>query len=116
MKHLRIVLFAGVFAIAAVSNAAELSAQHRKELSVFGMRAMGLKVGVGDVKNVPSRSEIEQVVAVGLNANGYLCAQIVDIRPLKVQGAYEVTCIAYRGGSAKKSYVLEALKGVAFEP
>jgi hypothetical protein len=99
MKHLRvIVLFAGVFAIAAVSNAAELSAQHRKELSVFGMRAMGLKVGVGDVKNVPSRSEIEQVVAVGLNANGHLCAQIVEIRPLrlgvKIMSGFKHACDA----------------------
>lgn len=97
-------------------DAAELSSQHIKELSVFGMRAMGAKAEVSDVKNVVSRPEVEKLVAAGLNMNGHLCAQVVEIRPLKVAGTYEATCIAYRGGSAKKSYVLDALKGVAFAP
>jgi hypothetical protein len=65
---------------------------------------------------VLSQAEIEHMVATGINKNGHLCARIVDIRPLKIKSAYEVSCIAYRGGSAKKSYVLEALKGIAFEP
>jgi hypothetical protein len=80
------------------------------------MRAMGMKVGVSDIKKVLSRPEIEQMVQTGLNLNGFLCAQVTDIRPLKISGTYEVTCVAFRGGSAKKSYVVEALKGVAFEP
>jgi hypothetical protein len=106
----------GMLILAATSYAAELSIQQKKELTVFSGRAMGTQVGVGDVKEVLSRSDIEHLVATGINLNGHLCAQIVDIRPLKVSGAYEVSCIAYRGGSAKKSYVLDALKGVAFEP
>lgn len=108
--------FALAFSVTAASYAADLSTQNKKELSVFGMRAMGMKVGVSDIKNVLSRSEIDQMVQAGLNLNGHLCAQITDIRPLKISGTYEVTSVAYRGGSAKKSYVLEALKGVAFEP
>lgn len=105
-----------VFAVTAPSYAADLSTQNKKELFVFGARAMGMKVGVSDIKNVLSRPKIDKIVQAGLNMNGHLCAQITGIRPLKISGTYEVTCVAYRGGSAKKSYVLEALKGVAFEP
>ncbi|MDP1652389.1 MAG: hypothetical protein Q8L56_06675 [Rhodocyclaceae bacterium] len=117
MNHLgAISFFAAAFAVVTTSYAAELSTQNKKELSVFGMRAMGARVGVGDVKNVLTRPEIEKLVQAGLNLNGHLCAQITDIRPLRISGTYEVTCVAYQGGSAKKTYVLEALKGVAFVP
>lgn len=115
MNRLRAISFFAL-AFAVTAHAADLSTQNKKELSVFGMRAMGMQVGVSDIKNVLSRPEINQMVQAGLNMNGHLCAQITDIRPLKISGTYEVTCVAYRGGSAKKSYVLEALKGVAFEP
>ena len=111
-----IAFFAVIATSATTAQAADLSMQNKKELSVFGMRAMGMKVDVSDIKNVLSRPEINQMVQAGLNMNGHLCAQITDIRPLKIAGVYEVTCVAYRGGSAKKTYVLEALKGVAFEP
>jgi len=100
----------------AVVSAAELTTQQKKELIVFGMRAMGLKVGIGHVKKILSRPEIETMVATGLNLNSHLCAEITDIRPLKVKATYEVTCIAYRGGSAKKAYIVDSLKGVAFVP
>lgn len=93
--------------------AGELSTQQKKELTVFGMKATGLNVGIVDVKKVLSTSEIEQIVAAGLNSNGLLCAQITDIRPLKVKSAYEVTCIAYRGGTATKTYIVDALNGTA---
>ncbi len=97
------------------AHAGNLSEQNKKELSVFGMRAMGMKVGVSDMKKVLSQPEIDHLVQTGLNLNGHLCAQIVEIRPLQISGAYEVTCVAYRSGSAKKTYVLESLKGTAFE-
>ncbi len=103
-------------ALPVIASAADFTTGQKKELTVFGMKAMGLNVGISDVKNILSASEIEQMVATGLNLNGHLCAQITDIRPLKVKSTYEVTCIAYRGGSAKKSYVVDALKGVAFVP
>jgi hypothetical protein len=103
----------GMFATTAY--AVDLTDQNQRELSVFGMRAMGLQIGPDDIKNVPSQAEIEKLVATGLNLNGHLCASLVDIRPLKVAGAYEVSCIAYRGGAAKKSYLVDALKGIASE-
>ena len=80
--------------------AGDLNAQHKRELTVLGSRAMGLLVGVNDVKKILSGAEIEKLVAAGINLNGHLCARITDIRLLKISGGYEVTCIAYRGGSA----------------
>ena len=104
MNRLLTTLFFAVLLTAiTTSYAADLSIQNKKELSVFGMRAMGMKVDVSDIKKLLSRSEIDQVVQAGLNMNGYLCAQITDIRPLKIAGTYEISCIAYRGGSAKKT-------------
>jgi hypothetical protein len=107
-------LLIGFFPLMAV--AADLTVDQKKELTVFGMKAMGLSVGVADVKNVLSIQEIEQMVATGLNLNSLLCAQITAIRALQVKSTYEVTCIAYRGGTAQKSYVVDSLKGVAFVP
>lgn len=109
-------MFLAIVGITTTGHAVDLSKQNKKELSVFGMRAMGMEVGVGDIKKIVSRPEIEKMVQAGINLNGYLCAKIIDIRPLKISGTYEVSCVAYRGGSSKKYYVLDALKGVAFEP
>lgn len=102
--------------IPATLLAAELSDYQKKELMLFGMKAMGLNVGISDVKKVLTMPEIEQMIAAGINLNGLLCAKITEIRPLKVQGAYEVTCIAYRGGTATKTYVIDSTKGTAFLP
>jgi len=107
-------LLLGVIPI--IASAADLSTEQKKELTVFGMKAMGLNVGISDIKNVLSVPEIEEMISTGLNLNSHLCAQVTDIRPLKVKSTYEVTCVAYRGGSTKKSYVVDALKGVAFVP
>lgn len=93
----------------------ELSGKHKKELVVFFGRASGNPVSVTDVDKVPATEGIHKLVSAGLNLNRFLCAQITDIRPLKVPGAYEVTCIANRGGSAKKAYLVDALKGIASE-
>lgn len=100
----------------AVAATAALSEKHQKELIVFMMRAMGTNLGVNDVKNKVSSEELETMVATGLNMNGHLCATITDIRPLRPEGAYEVTCVAYRDGSAQKSYTVDALRGTASEP
>ena len=98
------------------SQAATLSDVQNKELTLFGMKAMGLNVGIAQVKKVLSTPEVHEMVATGLNLNGHLCAELVDVRPLKVKSTYEATCVAYRGGTAKKQYVIDALKGVAFVP
>lgn len=92
-----------------------LTTQHKKDLTVFGLRSMGMNAGLGDVKKVLSEAEVKELVLAGINLNGHLCAEILDIRPLEIAGAYEVSCIAYRGGSAKKAYLLEALEGIASE-
>ncbi|WP_142995678.1 hypothetical protein [Zobellella denitrificans] len=109
-------LFLGLLISSTSLHAETLSNLQKKELTIFGMKAMGLNVGIGQVKKILSTPEIHEMVAAGLNLNGHLCAELVEIRPLKIQSTYEVRCIAYRGGSAKKQYVIDALKGVAFVP
>ena len=55
----------------------ELTSIQKKELMLFGMKAMGLKVGIEDIKKEQSMADIEKLVATGLNLNRHLCAQIV---------------------------------------
>lgn len=97
----------------AASPTAKLTADQRKQLAVFGMRAMGMAVDTNSFTKIPNAKETLEMVGTGLNLNGHLCAQIVTITPLKVAGGFEVTCIANRGGSARKSYVLESAAGKA---
>lgn len=99
----------------ASTSAGELTTNQKRELTVFGLRAMGMQASLGDVKKTLSRAEIEKMIAAGINLNGHLCAKITAIRPLKVKSTYEVTCIAYRDGSARKAYLLDPLKGIASE-
>jgi len=113
MAKLLILIF---FLIPGLVQADSLSDTQKKELTLFGIKAMGLNVGIAQVKNVLSTPEVNEMVATGLNLNGHLCAELILILPLKVKSTYEATCIAYRGGSAKKSYIIDALKGVAFVP
>lgn len=105
-----------LLALSIDASAYELSTVQMKELTTFSGRAMGFKVTAEDIKNVPSRKNLEELIATGINLNKLLCAKVTDIYPLKVQGTYEVTCVAYRNGSAKKSYVLDTNRGTAFEP
>ena len=63
-----------------------------------------------------SDAETKKMVATGLNLNGHLCAELTSIKPLKIKSTYEASCVAYRGGNAQKSYVIDAKKGVAFVP
>ena len=97
-------------------QSASLSDTQKKELTVFGMKAMGINVSISQVKKVLSTPDVYEMVATGLNLNGHLCAELVSISSLKVKSTYEATCIAYRGGSSQKSYIVDALKGVAFIP
>lgn len=117
MKKFHIIgLLVGLLISATSLYAETLSNDQKKELTLFGMKAMGLNVGMAQVKKVVSTAEVHELVATGLNLNGHLCAELVDVRPLKVRSTYEATCVAYRGGTAKKQYVIDALKGVAFVP
>jgi len=114
--HLRIssALMVGALVSAPVW-AAGLSVQQRTELAYFGLRAMGLNVGIEAVRNVPTEAEIRTMVATGINGNGHVCAEVVSIIPLGVPGAYEVRCVMYRGGQATGDYLVDAMRGVASE-
>jgi hypothetical protein len=57
----------------------------------------------------------KQMVATMINLNRLLCAEVVEVRPLSVANQVEVTCVTYRGGSARKAYVLDTVTGKAFE-
>ena len=62
----------------------------------------------------PSADELKIVIAYLVVKSGHLCAQVKDIRPLRHADTYEVTCIAYRGGTGTKVYVLNARTAVVF--
>jgi len=63
------------------------------------------------------KEALKETTATIINLNGFLCAKVTDIRPLKVRpDVYEVTCIEYRGGSSTKTYIMDAAKGTAWVP
>ncbi|WP_148255309.1 hypothetical protein [Aidingimonas lacisalsi] len=104
------------FSVPLTVLANDLTALQSKELTVFAGKSMGSDAEVSDIKKVMPRKDINELVATGININGFLCASVTDIRAMKVKSVYEVTCIAYRNGTAKKTYMVDALKGIAFEP
>ncbi len=116
IKVVSFVVFISCFVISQISFAELLSDIQKKELTLFGMKAIGINANIGMVKNIMSKSEINKMVATGLNANGHLCANVVHIIPLIIKSKYEVECITYRGGQTKKSYIIDSLQGVAFIP
>jgi hypothetical protein len=75
---------------------------------------------LGTALSVQAQSQkgsLKEQTALILNLNGLLCAEVVDIRPLKVsKDVYEVECIEYRGGKARKTYIMDAAKGTAWKP
>jgi hypothetical protein len=58
-----------------------------------------------------SKSEAEDVVKAFINLQGELCAEIVSARPQSLPDTMEVTCIEYRGGSARVTYVVNTATG-----
>ena len=57
---------------------------------------------------------LNDTTAVIINLNGFLCAKVLDIRPLRARSnVYEVTCVEYRGGSRTKTYIMDSVKGQA---
>ncbi|TJU88531.1 MAG: hypothetical protein E5Y10_16045 [Mesorhizobium sp.] len=61
-----------------------------------------------------SPDELKSVMAALINSNGYLCAEVTDIRPLRIDKRFEVTCIEYRGGSGIVRYIFNGEDGSAF--
>lgn len=69
---------------------------------------------------VPNQIDGEKakVLAASMaNMNGHLCAEVVEIRPLKVRPEiHEIVCIEYRGGTGRKMYLLDTKKGTVWIP
>lgn len=64
-----------------------------------------------------SRNEAGEGIATAINLNGFLCAKVIEAKPLRMkQDVYEVTCIEYRGGSGRVRYIVDANSGVAYKP
>lgn len=61
------------------------------------------------------KESLKELTALMINLNGHPCATVTDISPMRIKDTYEVTCIANRGGKAKKTYIFNAVKGTASE-
>ncbi|GEM_PF-2979871 len=90
--------------------------EQRRELALFSMRALGAGVNLAAVTAAPDEAETRELVATGINLNGLLCARVTAIRPLEVDGNYEVECLEYRGGKITKSYFIDVWRGLALIP
>jgi hypothetical protein len=108
--------FSLVISPVALASNPKLSESQRKELTLFSMKAMGLKVSISDVKKALPANEVNELIATGINLNDHLCAKVLEVRPLKMKSRYEVKCTSYRGGTSTKHYIIDALNGVAFVP
>lgn len=72
-------------------------------------------MAAADESAAPSKAEADEAIALLLNLNQLLCAEVVEVNPLKVRpGVLEVKCIEYRGGSATKNYIVDTNNGTAF--
>jgi hypothetical protein len=60
-------------------------------------------------------AELKETMATFLNLDGHLCARALEIRALKIENQYEVTCIEYRGGSGTVRYIFNAKTGKGFK-
>ncbi len=67
------------------------------------------------LSTVAHAGQAEDLAATFINLNGHLCAEVLDINALDQEDVYEVTCIKYRGGSSKATYILDMKTGAAWE-
>jgi hypothetical protein len=66
------------------------------------------------IRDNPDATQQADVVKALINLNGHLCATILDVRPRQSRdGAFEVTCIEYRGGSGQVRYLVDGQSGTA---
>jgi len=93
----------------------ELTTIQQKELTLFGMRAMGADVAIDDIKEIPTESGIKTLVATGLNLNGYLCAYLDSISPQKTAGIYHIRCSKNISATEWGHYVINVIDGTAYE-
>jgi hypothetical protein len=55
--------------------------------------------------------EIKEAMALLINMNNHLCANVVSIAPLSLKGTYEVRCVEYRGGAGTVDYIVKVSTG-----
>lgn len=70
---------------------------------------------------VPTRQaagnrELHDMIALLLNKNDLLCAEVLGFTALKQKDVYEVECIQFRKGKGRKTYILDMATGSAWEP
>lgn len=70
---------------------------------------------INAVPALATADDVEDIIGFMLNANGLLCAEIVDWSALKQKNIYEVTCVKYREGKAQATYILDMNSGNAWE-
>ncbi|MCE7915397.1 MAG: hypothetical protein DYH15_12155 [Nitrosomonas sp. PRO4] len=87
----------------------------KKKISLIGFVIFSGMFSFGANANTDKNEALKETVALILNLKGNLCATVTEIIPLQIKNQYEVTCIAYRGGKATKTYVFNAADGTAFE-
>ena len=81
------------------------------------MKALGVNASSRDFKSLLSDHDFRQMIQTGLNLSDLLCARLQRVARRSVgSGRYEVTCVAYHGGSSTKTYIVDSAEGVAFEP
>lgn len=52
--------------------------------------------------------EGERLIRLIINANGYLCAKPIEVRPTGSEGLYGVQCITHRSGEGTANYLVNA--------
>jgi hypothetical protein len=72
---------------------------------------------ISSIALADKKEELKEQIATIINLNGFLCAKVLDVKPLEVRAnIYEVTCIEYSGGSGTKIYILDASKALVWTP
>lgn len=69
----------------------------------------------GNLVNTASPEAVEGMAFL-INANGFLCAKVININTLSINDkTYEVRCIEYRGGSGAVDYIVDLGTGRVFK-
>ena len=58
-------------------------------------------------------AEAREMMATLINLNGHLCARVISVSPLRMDRAYEVICVEYRGGQGTVTYIVNMKTGIA---
>jgi hypothetical protein len=71
-------------------------------------------LGVSQSASSQGQRDVGEMIATAINLSGNLCAQVVNVAPLRVGGGdkvFEVECIEYRGGRGTVRYILDTRNG-----